>query len=263
MILYRLAEVCEGIVMQIIVSPVQIESRQKSTRRVIDGQGRILTAPDDWELLPPGDAQLTKLVKAKTEAVGGEVWLVQVKRGRRTYSQGIWVAAVHIETARCELAQRRSMPEHQQRLQQSRRRRELQQQDYESAFKEAVLLFLAFHPDNAPLADEMAEAITRHATPVGSGTVARTRRIPLPQRARSAVIAWLRHHTTRYDLMSIPRVKGMRRQVRHDLATQSLELLERYRTRKIPADQVIVPDSCPLQKAIWKLRGAATNRNGD
>ncbi|MEZ6128720.1 MAG: DUF2293 domain-containing protein [Planctomycetaceae bacterium] len=50
----------------------------------------------------------------------------------------------------------------------------------------------------------MATAITAHATPVGSGTVARTQRIPVEQRAESAVIAWMRHQTTAYDHMKIP-----------------------------------------------------------
>jgi hypothetical protein len=50
--------------------------------------------------------------------------------------------------------------------------------------------------------------VTDHATPVGSGTVARTKRIPVEQRAEAAVIAWMRHQTTGYDGMVIPRIKG-------------------------------------------------------
>jgi Fe-S cluster biosynthesis and repair protein YggX len=49
----------------------------------------------------------------------------------------------------------------------------------------------------------MSKLVTAHATPVGSGTVARTERIPLEQRAESAVIAWMRHQTTAYDSMKI------------------------------------------------------------
>jgi len=49
-------------------------------------------------------------------------------------------------------------------------------------------------------------AVSQHATPVGSGTVARTERIPIQQRAESAVIAWMRHQTTAYDNMKIARV---------------------------------------------------------
>lgn len=83
-----------------------------------------------------------------------------------------------------------------------------------------------------------------HATPVGSGTVARTKRIPVEQRAEAAVIAWMRHETTGYDSLVISRVKGKRREVRQMLARCSQELLDRYR-RGEP-----LPDGCPLQRAL-------------
>jgi hypothetical protein len=47
--------------------------------------------------------------------------------------------------------------------------------------------------DHADLARGLAEAVTEHEAPVGSGTVARTKRIPVERRAEAAVIAWLRH----------------------------------------------------------------------
>ena len=78
----------------------------------------------------------------------------------------------------------------------------------------------------------------------GSGTVARTNRIPVEQRAEAAVIAWLRHQTTGYDGMVIPRVKGKRREVRRMLARRSHELLARYR-RAEP-----IGDDCPLNQAM-------------
>src|SRR5262249_1620187 len=111
-------------------------------------------------------------------------------------------------------------------------------------FFAAVLRFLAFHPNHADLAERLARAVTKHATPVGSGTVARTKRIPVEQRAEAAVIAWMRHSTTGYDGMTIPRVKGKRREVRRLLARRSHELLGRYR-RGEP-----VPEGCPLRKAL-------------
>ena len=90
----------------------------------------------------------------------------------------------------------------------------------------------------------MARAVTDHATPVGSGTVARTKRIPVEQRAEAAVIAWMRHQTTGYEGMVIPRVKGKRREVRRMLAARSKELLARYR-RGEPATE-----GCPLLAAL-------------
>ena len=92
-----------------------------------------------------------------------------------------------------------------------------------------MLAFLAFHPSYAELAGRLARAVTDHATPVGSGTVARTTRIPVEQRAEAAVIAWMRHQTPGYDGIAIPRVKGRRREVRRMLAQRSRQLLERYR----------------------------------
>ena len=96
----------------------------------------------------------------------------------------------------------------------------------------------------ATRAKKMARAITQFATPVGSGTVARTERIPLVDRAQRAVIAWMRHQTTGYDRMAIARVKGRRRQVRRELAHQSSELLQLYR------EGHDIPQSCPLQRAL-------------
>jgi hypothetical protein len=86
--------------------------------------------------------------------------------------------------------------------------------------------------------------VTTHATPVGSGTVARTERIPIERRAEAAVIAWMRHQTTAYDSMPIPRVKGKRREVRRMLAARSMELLARYRR----GDPAAV--SCPLAVSL-------------
>ena len=40
----------------------------------------------------------------------------------------------------------------------------------------------------------------------------------LTRRVKAAVIAWMRHQTTGYDDMVIPRVKGNRREVRRMLA---------------------------------------------
>jgi hypothetical protein len=107
-----------------------------------------------------------------------------------------------------------------------------------------VLSFLAFHANYADLAQRMARAITDHATPVGSGTVARTKRIPVEQRAEAAVIAWMRHKTTGYDGMVIPRIRGKRREVRRMLARRSHDLLDGYR-RGEP-----VPVVCPLREAL-------------
>lgn len=47
-------------------------------------------------------------------------------------------------------------------------------------------MFLGFHERHATLANSLATAVTNHATPVGSGTVARTQRIPIERRGEPA-----------------------------------------------------------------------------
>src|SRR4029079_1622950 len=115
---------------------------------------------------------------------------------------------------------------------------------YAEDFTGAVVKFLAFHAAHTELANRLARVVAEHARPVGSGTVARTKRIPLEERAEAAVIAWMRHQTTGYDSMAIPRVKGKRREVRRILAQRSKELLARYRRGES------VGGECPLVKAL-------------
>src|SRR5437667_2069220 len=65
--------------------------------------GRVLTAPEGWILLPSGDAALTRRVKA-----AGDHWVVQEKRGRQVFSQGVWAPAATIERIRADLNAERS-----------------------------------------------------------------------------------------------------------------------------------------------------------
>ena len=209
------------------------------TKGTVRCDGVVLTVPDGWSLLPPGDAGTTRRVKA-----GGPHWVVQEKRGRRTFSQGIWAPTERIEVAQRAMQRQRQSPAHQRKLAQARARREREQAAYVRSFTAQVKAFLGFHTDHAALAEAVAHAIAVHATPVGSGTVARTERIPVEQRAEAAVIAWLRHQTTAYDSMHIPRVKGMRREVRRKLAARSRSLLDQYRCAGA------VPDPCLLTAAL-------------
>ena len=215
-----------------------------STVRTPDG--RVLDVPAGWILLPPGDAALTRRAKA-----AGEHWAVAEKRGRKTFSRGIWTDATAVERIRGELAAERATEGFAKKKQSDARRREKVQEEYAGDFRDAVIRFLAFHPTHADLAARLAAAVTEHATPVGSGTVARTQRIPIEERAEAAAIAWMRHATTGYDAMVIPRSKGQRREVRRMLARRSRELLEVYR-RGEPA-----PQGCPLRKALASPDGTA------
>ena len=96
-----------------------------------------------------------------------------------------------------------------------------------------------------PHAIKLARLVAEHATPVGSGTVARTQRIPVAERAEAAVIAWMRHQTTAYDAMKIERVAGRRREVRRELAQISRVLLDLHRR-----EVAHVLHSCSLCKAL-------------
>ncbi len=206
--------------------------------------GGVVGVPAGWSLLPPGDAALTRRVKA-----AGEHWVVQEKVGRKLFSRGVWAATATIERIRDELAAERSTEQFARRQEASARRRGKEQSQYVEDFHAAVVGFLALHERHAGLARSLASAVTTHATPVGSGTVARTKRIPIERRAEAAVIAWMRHQTTAYDSMKIPRVKGKRREVRRMLAQRSKELLHRYR-QGLPCS----PD-CPLAKALGASPG--------
>lgn len=201
--------------------------------------GQVLTVPEDWILLPPGDATLTRRVKA-----AGDHWVMQEKKGRKTFSHGVWAAAETVERIRSELEAERSTESYAKRRAADTRRREHAQAEYVEDFFGAVVAFLDFHPVHTDLAQRLARVVTDHATPVGSGTVARTKRIPVEQRAEAAVIAWMRHQTTGYDDMVIPRVKGKRREVRRMLARRSHDLLENYRRGEQATAE------CPLQHAL-------------
>jgi hypothetical protein len=219
-----------------IVSPgPRPETVQTST-------GEILSPPANWSLLLPGDPGLTRRVKA-----AGPSWTVQEKKGRKTFSRGVWAPSANIAAAMAQLTEERSTDAYAKRQASSVKRREKTQTEYVHTFSDAVLQFLAFAPVHRQLAEQLAEAVAAHATPVGSGTVARTQRIPVERRAEAAVIAWMRHQTTLYDEMKIARIKGERREVRRMLADQSRQLLRQYR------DGIVVPvGKCELHKALSK-----------
>lgn len=201
--------------------------------------GERASVPPGWVLVPPGDATFTKRIKA-----AGPTWTVKEKRGRRVFSQGVWAPGDIVTRIARELSAERDTPAYQKRLQAGRARRAKEQQEYVATFGRAVRNFLGFDARYEALEERMADLIAAHATPVGSGTVARTSRIPVERRAEAAVIAWMRHQTTAYDELVIPRKKGARRETRRLLAKRSRVLLERYR-RGDDADIL-----CPLRKAL-------------
>lgn len=217
----------------------QVFSPGPNSKTVTHPNGQVMQPPAGWALLPPGDAALTRRVKAQ-----GEFWLVQEKKGRKMFSRGLWACAERIQAISEALKMERGTESYAKKQAASVRRREKVQAEYVEDFEGAVHTFLNFHPRYRDLTNRLAKLVTELATPVGSGTVARTKRIPVEKRAEAAVIAWLRHQTTGYDDMVIPRVKGKRREVRRMLAERSKKLLKRYqRGEDISSD-------CPLQRAL-------------
>lgn len=206
---------------------------------LIGENGEILHPPAGWNFLPAGDAGITRKITA-----AGVYWRVQVKMGRRIISKGIWAPAEAIEKARQEVEAVRETSTYKKKLESSRNLREKKQAEYEAEFLQAVKSFLSFNSRYKKLEELLAEAVTLHAVPVGSGTVARTAMIPIEERAAKAVIAWMRHKTTAYDSMVIPLIKGKRRETRRMLAQHSSEILETYRK----GDSV--SGNCPLQNAL-------------
>jgi hypothetical protein len=215
-------------------------SPTKAEGTVRDASGVLLAVPPGWVLLPPGDPALTRRVKA-----AGPVWTMQEKRGRKVFSLGMYAPAERIAQLRAALEREREDPSYTRKLEQGRQRRARAEASYTLEFSAEVLAFLRFAPRYRALGVAMAKAIAAHATPVGSGTVARTQRISVDRRAEAATIAWLRHATTTYDSMQIARVRGLRREVRRSLALQSRALLDRYRRGDVIADDV-----CPLRRAL-------------
>lgn len=209
-------------------------------RTVRGPAGESLDVPSDWDLLPPGDAAATRRVKAR-----GPHWVMSRQKGRRRFGLGVWAARTVIEEIQATLAVEREDPAYQRKLEAGRARRSREQAAYVETFHAEVLQFLDFPLQHDDLAQALARAVTEHATPVGSGTVARTKRISTERRAEAAVIAWLRHQTTAYDSMRIERIKGRRREVRRMLAERSRELLDGYRR-----GEVIEPSRCPLARAL-------------
>lgn len=208
--------------------------------REVRYEGKCVPLPDNWVLVKSGDAGLTRRLKS----CGAPFWTLVHKRKNRIEKIGIFIDGETAGAVKAELEAERDTPEYQKRLDSSRRFRENKQRQYEVDFFEAVSAFLNFAPCFKDLESLMAEKVTRHAVPVGSGTVARTERIAIEQRAEAAVIAWMRHQTTAYDSMHIARIKGERRLVRRELAIHSRKILQRYRDGR-----PIEPD-CPLYCAL-------------
>src|SRR4051812_48706464 len=94
-----------------------------NTVRAADG--KILSVPEGWVLLPPGDAALTRRVKA-----AGDYWAVAEKIGRKLFSRGVWAAAGTVERIRADLEAERTTQAFAKKKEAGARRRDIAQAKY-------------------------------------------------------------------------------------------------------------------------------------
>jgi hypothetical protein len=154
-----------------------------------------LELPADWEFLPVGDADVTRRVKA-----GGVYWNAWRPRGRNRPHRrrlGLFAPASVVGQARAN-AEETAHARARQRAASSRSR-ETAEDAYREEFRAGVVAWLAFAPQHAALAEEIAEATAERAVVVGSGRVGRTKVLPLEERVALAARATIRHRFTDYD----------------------------------------------------------------
>src|SRR5262245_44992368 len=104
-------------------------SATRDPNRFRAADGRVLSPPEGWECLPPGDAGLTRRVKAL-----GPTWTVQERRGRKVFSRGVWAPAANIAAARAALELERASPAYARRRTADAQRREQAQARYVEEF---------------------------------------------------------------------------------------------------------------------------------
>ncbi len=151
-----------------------------------------LRVPEGWVLVPSGDPFLTREVKK------GPHWILLKRRKRYTAALGVFCPMV-----RLGLAERRREETAESRARQRRlgsTSRERAEERYRDEMEQTVLHFLAFRPEHTELAREIARGAVTQATPVGSGRVGRTRKLPVAQRAELAARAYVRRRRTDFEV---------------------------------------------------------------
>ena len=214
----------------------------ESDSRLKDKTAKVYSVPAGWQKLPSGDASITRKLKSL-----GPSWTVQEKKGRKSFSHGVWAAKEHIEAAKSLVEAQRADPKHQKKLAQAKVRREEKEVVFGTDFQQEIIKFLNFDKKYQALVEQLAVLVKEHAVPVGSGTVARSSSVTLDDKAALAVMAWMRHQTSAYDSTSVPRIKGARRELRRKIARQSERILAKYRSGD-EIDFIL----CPLYKALHK-----------
>ena len=153
-----------------------------------------LDQPDGWDVLPAGDAFVTRQVKA-----AGDYWVLFRPKGRGQHRRqlGLLAPIEAITAARAAAVVTASRRE--TKRESSGRQRERAETAYRAEFEDAVLRWLAFAPQHQVIADEIARGAVDRAAVVGSGRVGRTKQLTLDERAALAARAFIRHRHTDYE----------------------------------------------------------------
>ena len=151
---------------------------KSSVKGMVLRDGKLYAVPAGWIFVKRGDPALTRRIKKQSE-----YWQLVYQHRNRLETAGLYAPENQVEKIRAVLEQERKDPALEKKRTAARCRRAIQQKQYEETFYQAVLSYLNFHPVWEKMARVLAYAVTIHAVPVGSGTVARTGRIPLEERA--------------------------------------------------------------------------------
>lgn len=156
----------------------------------------VVEIPAGWEFLASGDAFLTRTVKA-----GGVYWTAWLPRSRhrpRRRLLGLWAPKPTLDEARVKAAER-DAARAAARQAGDRRNRERREQQYREDLGRAIVEFLAFAPEHADLAAQIAREASAHAPVVGATRAGLPRRLTLEERAALAARATIRHRYTDHD----------------------------------------------------------------
>ena len=155
----------------------------------------VLELPEGWEFLASGDAFITRKVKAH-----GAYWTLWRPRGRnRPHRRLLGLLAPTAAIADARIAADQTAAQRATKRAAGARSRERAEDRYRVEFADAIRSWLAFRPEFAALADEIAVGAAERAAEVGSGRVGRTKTLTVDERAALAARAFIRHRYTSYD----------------------------------------------------------------
>ena len=189
-----------------------------------------LMAPEGWEILPPGDAFVTRTVKRL-----GPHWVLV--RAAKRYTRTLGTLAPPASIREAERLADETKARRERARESARQRREAQESAYQRQFAEAVLHYLRFAPRHKRLARQIAEGSARQATVVSSGRVGRTAKLTLEEKAELAARAYIRHRHTDYEdrlfeLGAFDLDDSPHGEARREAQEQVDEFLRRHRRRR-------------------------------